>query len=62
MPLEDIATHSGGKMYDLLMLKPSVWRTMCATITTSPYLTTWVQALRKHERNSMILGMIMATV
>jgi len=42
MPLEDMETHPGGKMYELLMLKPKTWRTMCKTMLSRTYWKSWV--------------------
>lgn len=42
MPLEDMETHPGGKMYELLMLKPKSWRVMVRTMHNSTYWKSWV--------------------
>lgn len=40
MPIEEMADHPGGEIYDLL--KPSSWKVMMATVTNDNYWETWV--------------------
>lgn len=42
MPLEDMEEHPGGKMYELLMLKPKSWSVMCKAMHSSSYWRSWV--------------------
>lgn len=42
MPLEDMETHPGGKMYELLMLKPKSWRIMTKVMYDKSYWKSWV--------------------
>ena len=42
MPLEDMATHSGGKVYDAALLKTRSWREMGKVACDSGYWKTWV--------------------
>lgn len=42
MPLEEMENHPGGRMYELLMLKPKSWRPMCKTMLSKSYWRSWV--------------------
>jgi hypothetical protein len=42
MPLEDMGTHAGGRVYDSALLKTKSWREMGRIVDESGYWKTWV--------------------
>lgn len=54
MPLEDMIDHPGGKLYDLLMLKPRNWNVMGKTTFEDSYWQTWVERSMDGIVNSMM--------
>ncbi|KAM4067551.1 hypothetical protein HRG_001446 [Hirsutella rhossiliensis] len=54
MPLEDMISHPGGEMYDLLMLKPRNWNVMGKTTFEDTYWHSWVERSMDGIVNSMM--------
>lgn len=55
MPLEDMETHPGGKIYNTLMLKPKTWKIMAKTMSSSSYWKSWVTR-SEHGIMNTIMG------
>ena len=53
MPFEDMESHSGGRAYELLMLKPTSWKAMTAVMIAPSYWTTWVSRSADGIRNNI---------
>lgn len=54
MPLEDMETHPGGKIYDELMLKPKSWRIMTKVMHDSSYWKSWVERSEQGIMNTIL--------
>jgi len=54
MPLEDMGSHPGGKMYDLLMLKPKSWKTMYKTMVSGSYWKSWISRSEQGIVNTIL--------
>jgi hypothetical protein len=54
MPLDEMGSHPGGKMYDLLMLKPKSWSTMYKTMISGSYWKSWVTRSEQGVVNTIL--------
>ncbi len=54
MTFKEMITHPGGKAYDLMMLKPKVWRQMTTCMFNRSYWTTWVDRSEAGIANTIV--------
>lgn len=54
MPLEDMETHPGGRIYELLMLKPKSWKVMVKTMLNDTYWKSWVTRSEQGIMNTIM--------